>query len=449
MFGSVGTTNNGSSSHGNGKDTTPNSNPSPVPPPRSPYRQNQGSNPMPSASSSPVSNESMNGGGATIIEPSLPATYGKLSPLPSPRRDPPHNQSQHQHQHQHQHQNTYMHTSSSTTTSRSTPPPVNTASKEGDKTPSFQDLLSFSFSPTEMDKDKDKNQLFSKYQDALANGSSHKQQSVSVKETTTLPPPPARKAVTIDTFPVPPASVDQHQRDESPSPAPTFGYDAMDGSYRTGQVSSDEYTQAQPSPRQPYPGPYQNRTQTRDEAQHSHPTFQSSNHNNHPQPLQYPPPSNTHQPQQQQQQQYQQSPSTPHFEQSISRYDSTPSPRSATPPSQTSQDVIPQGVASGPMAGIQIAVLSSKNFVNEKINQDIVCFTLSVRKTPDANPQGPPEELWRIQKLYSDIVALDTKVREERTQTEESQRGTLLTCVPGNSRLCLFNSHSLNLRAAL
>ncbi|ORZ02870.1 hypothetical protein BCR43DRAFT_520118 [Syncephalastrum racemosum] len=416
MFGSSSSSsssnnNNNNNSNSNGSGAITNSNPSPVPPPRSPYRQNHVSNTTQSALPSPVSDESVNGGGATIIEPSLPATYGKLSPLPSARRDPPSNSNQNQNQNPSS--KPYMRASSSTNTSRSKPPPVNTTSKEGDRTPSFNDLLNFSFSPTEMDSDKDKerNPVFNRYQDALGNGSSHKQQSVSAKETTTLSPPPARKATGIDTFPVPPSSVDQHQRDELPSPAQTFGYDTiMDERYRTGQTSSDDYTQAQPNPRQPYPGPYQNRTQTRDEAQHSHPTYQ--NNNNHSHPVHYSPP-DTHHQQQQLRQQYQQSPSTPHFEQPVPRFESSPSPRPVISPSQPSQEAISQGVTSGPMAGIQIAVLSSKNFVNEKNNQDIVCFTLSVRKAPDANPQGPPEELWRIQKLYSDIAALDAKLKSQ------------------------------------
>ncbi|KAI7855215.1 hypothetical protein BDC45DRAFT_462339 [Circinella umbellata] len=65
------------------------------------------------------------------------------------------------------------------------------------------------------------------------------------------------------------------------------------------------------------------------------------------------------------------------------------------------------------MAGINTRVTGSDTIQNEK-GKEVVTFTISVRKAKDTtDPNSPLEELWQIQKLYSDFLALDAQLKAQ------------------------------------
>ncbi|KAI9311721.1 hypothetical protein BX666DRAFT_1867560 [Dichotomocladium elegans] len=75
--------------------------------------------------------------------------------------------------------------------------------------------------------------------------------------------------------------------------------------------------------------------------------------------------------------------------------------------------------APGPMGGITVEVLSTCNFTNDKGKQ-VIAFNIGVRKSTDeSNPHALPDELWRIQKLYSDFLALDVNLKSLYPSTEQ------------------------------
>lgn len=71
---------------------------------------------------------------------------------------------------------------------------------------------------------------------------------------------------------------------------------------------------------------------------------------------------------------------------------------------------------SGPMAGISVKVLGSNIFTNDK-GQEVIAFTISVRGKTSDDPNAAPQEQWRIQKHYSDFLALDAQVQHNGTCT--------------------------------
>lgn len=64
----------------------------------------------------------------------------------------------------------------------------------------------------------------------------------------------------------------------------------------------------------------------------------------------------------------------------------------------------------GPMAGISVKILGSNIFTNDK-GQEVIAFTISVRGKTSDDPNATPQEQWRIQKHYSDFLALDAQVQ--------------------------------------
>ncbi|KAI8142677.1 hypothetical protein BJV82DRAFT_713799 [Fennellomyces sp. T-0311] len=91
--------------------------------------------------------------------------------------------------------------------------------------------------------------------------------------------------------------------------------------------------------------------------------------------------------------------------------DATPT----TPPSHHQQSPSsPQGTfATGLMAGINTKVIGSETITNDK-GKEVIAFTISVRKAKDPKDLNSPlDELWQVQKLYSDFLALDVQLKAQ------------------------------------
>lgn len=373
---------------------SPSSSTGPVPPPRSPYRQhsnreNNNASPTPNATNSSTSNNNNNNsnnnsalasspffsqenegrmGGATIIEPSLPATYTyerPRQPSPSPARYPnrdidPRKPSNHylatpsintSGHHHHHHQG------------------VDPVEKRSERSVA---------SPADAIVDKDA-QLFAKYQDAIQRKENTYNASgaPAVFKETTLSPPPVRK----------PAAAEHHQVGEPPHAR----YERSPGVQPPIQPCSSPYA--------PSAGAHRHQG-TQDAAG---PRHQYDNHG-----VQHE--DNRHYQYQQQQQQhsdvmarYREEPKTP----------VSPASRGNNYPVQTTNRQQQQqqqvGMGNVSIASIVIKVIGSHTFTNDK-GKEVIAFTISVRKPADsADPDGPLKELWRVQKLYSDFLALDTQ----------------------------------------
>lgn len=318
----------------------------PVPPPRSPYRQNVGRE----NSASPVSTAS-NGSytasydrynqdseprmGATVIEPSMPATYvydnrnrqqQRSATDPEPRKVATVNPAYVSQQLHHQ------------------------ETKGNQQHISAPDM---SVSPVDMIVDKDA-QLFAKYQDAIQRKDAHystpTRGTPAAPKETTLSPPPGRKQTS------------EYQSMESPT-THQMGY---------AYSSQQEYRATERSGSNGIP-------------QINHPTTINSNTDYHrdDQKQVHPPVTS----------------STPRS----SAHSETSQPPPPPAPSAT-------GAAAGPMAGIKVEVVGSHIFTNDK-GKEVAAFTISVKKRKDpSDPNSSLEELWRIQKLYSEFLALDTQV---------------------------------------
>ncbi|KAI7883258.1 RhoGAP-domain-containing protein [Lichtheimia hyalospora FSU 10163] len=72
----------------------------------------------------------------------------------------------------------------------------------------------------------------------------------------------------------------------------------------------------------------------------------------------------------------------------------------------------------GPMAGISVKILGSNIFTNDK-NQEVIAFTISVRGKTSDDPNAVPQEQWRIQKHYSDFLALDAQLKSHDRSVEQ------------------------------
>lgn len=112
----------------------------------------------------------------------------------------------------------------------------------------------------------------------------------------------------------------------------------------------------------------------------------------------------------------------------LSDYEELPTP----PPPQTSFPSPPTTAAnvfSGDMiAGICIKVTGSNITTNEK-GKEVVSFIISVGKRleyPASDGiEDDMEELWRVEKLYSDFLALDTKIKSSEHRAVSSRLGKL------------------------
>jgi hypothetical protein len=113
------------------------------------------------------------------------------------------------------------------------------------------------------------------------------------------------------------------------------------------------------------------------------------------QPLQQP--SFTQQQQLQQQQQQQQQ-----------------SPQSPQKPQYSSTQVITSDV----IAGIAVKVIGSNKKTNDK-GKEVLAFVILVgqARVHDGTIVGMEKELWRVEKLYSDFLALDSKVWLDNIQS--------------------------------
>ncbi|KAI9288288.1 hypothetical protein BC943DRAFT_318154 [Umbelopsis sp. AD052] len=79
------------------------------------------------------------------------------------------------------------------------------------------------------------------------------------------------------------------------------------------------------------------------------------------------------------------------------------------------------------IAGICIKVTGSNITTNDK-GKEVVSFIISVGKRVDLPADAPEEEmeeLWRVEKLYSDFLALDTKVKASEHRAVSSKLGKL------------------------
>ncbi|KAL1923614.1 uncharacterized protein VTP21DRAFT_8594 [Calcarisporiella thermophila] len=94
-------------------------------------------------------------------------------------------------------------------------------------------------------------------------------------------------------------------------------------------------------------------------------------------------------------------------------------PRESAPKQQpispATQDEAP--ISLGGVSGIIVKVIGSTVRINEK-GKEVLCFVVTVNKL---NAAGKLEELWRVEKLYSDFLALDSKIkRKENKSTPDS-----------------------------
>lgn len=96
----------------------------------------------------------------------------------------------------------------------------------------------------------------------------------------------------------------------------------------------------------------------------------------------------------------------------------------------SSQPVISQSSESemeNSLTGIAVKVLSSNITKNSK-GKGVISFIISVRKYHDKSE----EELWRIEKRYSDFLALDTQVHDKMVWLQEG--GDLINCLLSSNR---------------
>jgi RalA-binding protein 1 len=76
----------------------------------------------------------------------------------------------------------------------------------------------------------------------------------------------------------------------------------------------------------------------------------------------------------------------------------------------------PNAMSDEAFASLSVKVVASKIKANEK-NKEVLCFIISVGRIPQAQSDVKShesifEELWRVEKLYSDFINLDTKVSQ-------------------------------------
>lgn len=76
----------------------------------------------------------------------------------------------------------------------------------------------------------------------------------------------------------------------------------------------------------------------------------------------------------------------------------------------------PNAMSDETFASLSVKVVASKIKANEK-NKEVLCFIISVGRIPQAQSDVKShesifEELWRVEKLYSDFINLDTKVSQ-------------------------------------
>ncbi|KAI9278943.1 hypothetical protein BDA99DRAFT_19660 [Phascolomyces articulosus] len=468
----------------------------PVPPPRSPYRaQQKDSTPSPSSTNSSSSNlavmssvlerygtpdsSSESRMGATLVEPSLPATYAyenrSRAPSPSPSPTPYH---QHQQQQQRSHHgignnnnykdnnkdngnnnynynnqnnhNNHHHVNQDSyhdninnnmkSSSRSISPANNHHHHQqqqqqqqhttngnygnGNYINNGSNIeLPESFSNTTLDLslppvvdamvDKDA-QLFAKYQGAIhkkeADSYHHQQQqqegyyqysqkkSQQYQNETTLSPPPGRKPVVEQQSHHPLSPVEQntdHHHHQQQQQKNNYQYqqyqqDSNNNHHHTKHIPPQ--IQIDHHHRQYENENYMNRSGGEDHVQqrhmqHQHSSETASYHSNTRTVVEQEPttPQSVATPTTYQHYQQQQSPSSPQG----------------------------GGFSSGPMAGINTKVIGSDTIRNDK-GKEVVTFTISVRKAKDTtDPNSPLEELWQIQKLYSDFLALDAQLKSQ------------------------------------
>lgn len=76
----------------------------------------------------------------------------------------------------------------------------------------------------------------------------------------------------------------------------------------------------------------------------------------------------------------------------------------------------PSGMSDEAFASLSVKVIASKIKSNEK-QKEVLCFIISVGRISQAQmdtklPENQFEELWRVEKLYSDFINLDAKVSD-------------------------------------
>ncbi|KAH8547621.1 hypothetical protein BGW37DRAFT_510215 [Umbelopsis sp. PMI_123] len=107
----------------------------------------------------------------------------------------------------------------------------------------------------------------------------------------------------------------------------------------------------------------------------------------------------------------------------------TPPPKASshgtTPPPSSSNNIFSNEM----IAGICIKVTGSNITTNEK-GKEVVSFIISVGKRLDSSngtdtSEDEMEELWRVEKLYSDFLALDTKIKASEHRAVSSKLGKL------------------------
>ncbi|KAI9489829.1 hypothetical protein BDB00DRAFT_931672 [Zychaea mexicana] len=407
----------------------------PVPPPRSPYRQQKDGTPSPSSANSSSSNLGVMASvlerygtpdsseaqmGATIVEPSLPATYGyenrSRAPSPAPQQ---YRHGSNNNKECHSNIPRSPHSVSSNNNDHHHLATIDNNSNTGSNInlpESFSDTtLDLSLPPvvdTMVDKDA---QMFAKYQGAVHGKDTsdycqqqqqrqpqrqhdyyqHSQQQQQKKQhhnETSLSPPPSRKPAVESHHPLSPVE------------------------YTNNQQQNYQYNHHQQQQQQ------QRHHHHYQQASHPPPQIQVDYHQRSSDNDGYLKRSDEDHVQHQQQHTHRQQSegvrlTGPEQEPTTSQSVGTPAAPSYVPPQQEYQQQFPSspqgGFSSGPMAGISTKVVGSDTTRNEK-GKEVVTFTISVRKAKDiADPNSPLEELWQIQKLYSDFLALDAQLKSQ------------------------------------
>ncbi|KAG2187111.1 hypothetical protein INT44_004781 [Umbelopsis vinacea] len=114
------------------------------------------------------------------------------------------------------------------------------------------------------------------------------------------------------------------------------------------------------------------------------------------------------------------------FETSVNSYSPPESSSNSKQPEPSSFD--PSGMSNETLASLSIKVVASKIKANEK-DKEVLCFIISVGrmlKPPSTDSDCSDlqfEELWRVEKLYSDFINLDARMRAG--VVNEKQRPTV------------------------
>ena len=422
----------------------------PVPPPRSPYRaQQKDSIPSPSSTNSSSSNlvtssvlerygspdsAAESRMGATLVEPSLPSTYAydnrsrAASPSPSP--------SSYQQHRSHGNNNNNGHSTPSNYSNGSNHMSQQDYHDNGSAMKVSSSSRNVSPSPT-----NNYNQQQEQQQHVInGNGSYNNGSNIELPESF------SNSSLELSLPPVVDAMVDKD--------AQTFAkyqgavHRKESDSYQQQPQQQNEYYQYSQPSQQHYSSetmvaPAPGRKPVVDQQSHYplSPVEQNNTVNNHYRQQQQQQYNSNYQYQQQQQQNHPHNPRNipPQIQVDHHRYDNYTNrpgedhveqrhlkqsetagrntrieqePATPTTPNIPQQPSSPHdgGFSSGPMAGINTRVIGSDTIRNDK-GKEVVTFTISVRKATDtSDPNSPLEELWQIQKLYSDFLALDAQV---------------------------------------